>query len=141
MFFFLKRNAQHSDDQVASPADILTGASRVPALRPKSGRNEHKCERVCIRPNLAVAKTRDAPLRMSVGEANDQGTSSLIQDSHEGYDRFKSVSWLNSAIKEFFLSLTEPKSVKVVQEANFVILIKMRIKITGKRNQTPGGLL
>lgn len=68
-----------------------------------------------------------------------QDGSSLIQDSHEGYDRFKSVSWLNSAIKEFFLSLTEPKSVKVVQKANFVILI--RIKITGKRNQTPGGLL
>ena len=38
-----------------------------------------------------------------------QGTCSLIQDSHEGYDRFKSVSWLNSAIKEFSLSLTEPE--------------------------------
>ena len=93
----------------------------------------------------------------------------------------KSVSWLNSAIKEFCLSSTGPKSVtllaeslwsfldksgkrkqrflplpdlsrkiegdsvhrvksvKVAQKANFVIL--MKIKITGKRNQTPWGLL
>ena len=112
---------------------------------------------------------------------DDQGTCSLIQGSHEGYDRFKSVSWLNSAIKEFSLSSTGPKSVtllaeslwsfldksgkrkqrflplpdlsrkiegdsvhrvksvKVAQKANFVIL--MKIKITGKRNQTPWGLL
>ena len=45
---------------------------------------------------------------------DDQGKYTLIQDSHEGYDRFKSVSCLNSAIKEFSLSLTEPKSVKMV---------------------------
>ena len=41
----------------------------------------------------------------------------MCKDGHEGYDRFKSVSWLNSAIKEFSLSLTEPKSVKAVQKA------------------------
>lgn len=61
----------------------------------------------------------------------------MCKDGHEGYDRFKSVSWLNSAIKEFSLSLTEPKPVKAVQK----VVTLMRIKITGKRNQTPGGLL
>ena len=61
----------------------------------------------------------------------------MCKDGHEGYDRFKSVCGLNSAIKEFSLSLTEPKPVKAVQKA----VTLMRIKITGKRNQTPGGLL